>query len=342
MEQQADVVLEISNREIQAEEDLVVKLLATRLLEKWISDTRENFCTTTINPEIANLKKKSQRRAARHLLHRIQIGLAQKYENGARMQMQHRKSADAMHAETLSTYSLIERIGRGIVYFGSARTKEGGKYYDETEELAFEAASMLKVPTWTGAGPGQMQAPLVGGKKAGVDIGGIKISLNGEQSSFEQDISWVLDKNNVVECKYFGPRKIGLVDAAMRQSEDDKTAIIVTPGGFGTLDEFFEFVVLKQLKKLGTKHPVPIIVMNYDGFYDTLVKFLAEKCVEEGTINEFELDLFHIAESNEEALDILAETYAVAEEERGYHGRIKSTREAASEHRAKREEIANA
>jgi len=341
MKQLADDVLDIAEEEIGKIEDPTMQDLGNNFLEQWISSTHEDFCEAIFKPQIAILPK-SQRRVAKSTMRRIKERLAARYDREARNQMQHRKSAEQMHSETLAAYELIERIGRGVVYFGSARTKPGGKFYDETLELAREVATLLKTPAWTGAGPGQMEAPLRGASESGVPIGGIKISLNGHQSAFEQEVCAVLNRNDVVECAFFGPRKIGLVDASMRQSEDDKTGIIVTPGGFGTLDEFFEFVTLKQLKKLGTKHPVPIIVMNYDGFYDDLISFLTNKCVEAGTINDFELDLFHIAESNEEALDILAATYNIPQEEHTYRERISNTREHAENMRRRRlEEVAS-
>lgn len=64
----------------------------------------------------------------------------------------------------------------------------------------------------------------------------------------------------------------GLVDAAMRHTINDKTAIIGLPGGFGTLDEILEAVTLAQLGQLGTNFPVPILLYNYEGFFDPFLE----------------------------------------------------------------------
>lgn len=174
---------------------------------------------------------------------------------------------------------------------------------------------------YAGGGPGLMGATSKGGQEAGVPVGGFKIALDNGESAFEQNVSDAIPPENVVIFHFFGPRKICLVDAGMRQLEKDRTAFIFFPGGFGTLDELFEVLTLKQLHKLGTKHPVPIILMNYDGYYDRLLEQL-EHCEEKGAIGAKDLALFHISATNEDALDFLANEYNIPEEKRQYRGRL--------------------
>ncbi|MFA7682509.1 MAG: LOG family protein, partial [Candidatus Peribacteraceae bacterium] len=174
---------------------------------------------------------------------------------------------------------------------------------------------------WAGGGPGLMEAALLGVKTAGGRIAAIKIHLTAEQSEHEQEISSVLDPRDVAECEYFGPRKIGLVDAGMLQNETDHTAFVVLPGGFGTMDELFEEIVLKQLKKNGSKHPVPILLINYNGYYDNLLKQM-DRMEAEGTVTAKERELITICNSNEEALEALADFYAIEPEQRTYKGKM--------------------
>jgi hypothetical protein len=110
---------------------------------------------------------------------------------------------------------------------------------------------------------------------------------------------------------------MGLVDAAMRENESDRTGVVILPGGFGTLDEAFELIVLKQLKKLGTKHPVPVVLMNYGGEYDGIEAFIA-RAVEDGRISQQETSLLRICRSNQEALDYFADFYHIPAEKRAY------------------------
>ena len=222
-----------------------------------------------------------------------------------------------MSTEILRAYEVIRKNGRGVVYLGSARTQPGNPYFEGARELGREVYLLLRSTSWSGAGPGQMEAPLLGAKEAGGRVAGVKIIINDERAAFEQSVTSALDPENVALCDYFGPRKIGLADAAMREQESDRTAIIATPGGWGTRDEVFEYLVLKQLKKMGTKHPVPLIIKNQNHFFDKMLED-NDRMLREGMISEDDLKLFSVCDSNRCVLDTLADFYAIPEEERGY------------------------
>lgn len=109
--------------------------------------------------------------------------------------------------------------------------------------------------------------------------------------------------------RFFSARKHGLVDAAVRNSDSDRTAVIALPGGMGTLDEMFEILSLIQLKRIGSQLPVPFLLMNYDGYYSKLLEFLKE-CEHWGALAEGEVDsLWKVFDNNEEALAYLAMFY---------------------------------
>jgi predicted Rossmann-fold nucleotide-binding protein len=64
------------------------------------------------------------------------------------------------------------------------------------------------------------------------------------------------------------------VDAGVRKRPSERTAYIFLPGGIGTLDEVSEVMTLVQLNKLGTNLPLPMVLVNYDGFYDDVFQWL--------------------------------------------------------------------
>lgn len=102
-----------------------------------------------------------------------------------------------------------------------------------------------------------------------------------------------------------------MVDAAVRSSNQEKTAVIALPGGIGTLDEAFEILALIQLERIGSALPVPFILMNYNSFYSKLLEFL-EVCQEWGTVSKGEVSsLWRVCNNNSEALSYLAEFYHV-------------------------------
>ena len=262
-----------------------------------------------------------ERKNALSALDRIRNRVAAQSVQNTLQTERDRQSLILMHEEGRDVLDLVRRQGRGVVYFGSSRSKPGESRYERTRELAREMFQLLGCTTWSGAGPGDMDASVRGAKEAGGRIAGVKIHLEKHQSEHEQEVSPVFDTGEVVECEYFVPRKLGLVDAAMRENESDRTGVIVMPGGYGTMDEAFEFTVLKQLKKLGTKYDVPVVLMNYSGEYDGIEVFI-DRAVKDGRISEEERNLFHICRSNQEVLDYFADFYKISAEQRTYHERL--------------------
>lgn len=296
------------------------KQLAARLFEEWLALPTDHpigaFCTH-IRQEMRNRLQTRERGPARQALQRINHRMIGRAWQRERKAANDRQSVERMSVEELRAFELIQKQGKGVVYFGTARSKPGDTEYERARELSREVTILFKSTAWSGAGPGDMDAAMRGALEAGGKIGGIKIHFDEHQMAHEQEISDAFRAGEVVECQYFGPRKIGLVDAAMRDTEEDRTAAIFFPGGFGTMDEFFEFVTLHQTKKLGTRHPVPIILMNYNGEYDGIDTWL-NRAMEDGRISPEDRALFHECHTNEQALDMLAYFYQIPKAQCSY------------------------
>ncbi|KAK4275372.1 hypothetical protein QN277_018465 [Acacia crassicarpa] len=222
-----------------------------------------------------------------------------------------RKSPDEVKEEIKRCYELIDRLGRGVVYLGSSRMGPNHSHYMQAQELAKEIANLLDCTSWSGAGPGLMDAVTQGAMQAGKPVGGLKIGREpGERMS--SDVHPYLPSDTYFTCRFFSARKHGLVDAAVRNDSSDKTAIVALPGGVGTLDEMFEILGLIQLERIGSKLPIPVILMNYDSFYSKLLDFL-DSCEDWGTVYKGEVaSLWKVCESNSQALAYLAEFYNIS------------------------------
>ncbi|XP_010461909.1 PREDICTED: probable cytokinin riboside 5'-monophosphate phosphoribohydrolase LOGL10 [Camelina sativa] len=219
-----------------------------------------------------------------------------------------RSSPSEVKKELEICFDLIHRLGRGILYLGSARIPPNHSHYIQAQELSREAANLLDCTTWSGAGPGLMDAVTKGALEAKKPVGGIKIEKEAGEWTASKFHPY-LPPQNYHTCRFFSARKHGLVDAVMRNNVSDKTAVIALPGGVGTLDEMFEILALIQLKRIGSVLPVPFIVMNYDSFYSKLLEFI-ETCENLGTVSKREVSaLWKVCNNNFEALTYLAEFY---------------------------------
>ncbi|XP_020579123.1 uncharacterized protein LOC110023850 isoform X2 [Phalaenopsis equestris] len=212
--------------------------------------------------------------------------------------------------EIQSCYELIQKLGRGAVYLGSSRVKDDHPHYFQAVKLSRDIARLLECTTWTGAGPGLMDAAIKGALEAKKPVGGFKIAKeSGEWSS--SNLHPYLSPENYLTCRFFSARKHGLVDAAVRKEPSDMTAVIAFPGCVGTLDEVFEILALIQLDRIGSELPVPFLLMNYDSFYAKLLEFLHD-CEKWGAVSDGEIgSLWKVCNSNREALEYLADFYSI-------------------------------
>lgn len=183
-------------------------------------------------------------------------------------------------------FRTLHFAGPCVTIFGSARFKEDHPYYKETQEIAGEIAK-LGFTIMTGGGPGIMEAANRGAK----DVGGRSVGCNIELPH-EQSHNAYLDK--WVNIKFFFVRKTLLIKYSY--------AFVVMPGGFGTLDEYFEAVTLIQTKMI---HEFPIIIFDTD-YHKNIIEHI-ELMKREGTISAEDLELCLFTDSVPEAIKHLQE-----------------------------------
>jgi len=181
-----------------------------------------------------------------------------------------------------------------IVFFGSARFKEGNRWYEAARQLAYRLTEWSKAlapetkrrfVVCSGGGPGIMEAASRGASEAkGVSVGlGISIPI-------EQTDNAYLTRELGFHFHYFFMRKFWFAYLAK--------AVIVFPGGFGTLDELMEVVTLVQTKKM--KKPMPIVLFGSE-YWNEVVNF--DALVRHGTINAEDLNIMHRTDSVDDAFD---------------------------------------
>ena len=188
--------------------------------------------------------------------------------------------------EFVEGYDRLQSIGPCVSIFGSARTKPEDPYYKMAQEIAFEL-TQKGYGVITGGGPGIMEAANRGASEAGGPTIGMNISI-----PFEQDPNPYISDNLSFEFHYFFMRKFWFVYPAK--------ALVVFPGGFGTFDELFELLTLRQTLKI--KKPMCVVVYGKE-FWESVVDF--KKMVEWGVVDEEDLKLFFMVDSVDEAFKTL-------------------------------------
>ena len=186
--------------------------------------------------------------------------------------------------EFIKGFRALHFVGPCVTIFGSARFKEDHPYYKQTQALAGEIAK-LGFTIMTGGGPGIMEAANRGAK----DVGGRSVGCN-IVLPHEQHQNPYLDK--WVNIKYFFVRKTLLIKYSY--------AFVVMPGGFGTLDEYFEALTLIQTKMISQ---FPIIIFDKD-FHAAILKHI-DLMKQEGTISPDDLKLCLFTDSVQEAVNHL-------------------------------------
>lgn len=188
--------------------------------------------------------------------------------------------------EFIKGFRTLHFVGPCITIFGSARLKEGTPEYQQTCEIASKIAK-LGFTIMTGGGPGIMEAANRGAKEVGGRSVGVNIEL-----PFEQNPNPYMDRS--VDIRYFFVRKVLLLKYSY--------GFVIMPGGFGTLDEFFETITLIQTKKISQ---FPIVVMDKE-YHQELMRYV-DKMIERGTVSPSDKDLFYYTDSVDDAVAYLHE-----------------------------------
>jgi uncharacterized protein (TIGR00730 family) len=210
-----------------------------------------------------------------------------KFLDGPQNRWREFKFAFSVLLEFIKGFRTLHFVGPCVTIFGSARFKEDDVTYKQTRALAAEIAK-LGFTIMSGGGPGVMEAANRGAK----DVGGRSVGCN-IILPHEQQHNPYLDK--WVNIKYFFVRKQLLIKYSY--------VFVVMPGGFGTLDEYFESLTLIQTKMLSQ---FPVII--FDKTYHKDIIEHIERMKDRGTISANDLDLCLFTDSIDEAINHIKNT----------------------------------
>ncbi|HEY2744076.1 MAG TPA: TIGR00730 family Rossman fold protein [Polyangia bacterium] len=186
-----------------------------------------------------------------------------------------------IQGEFVRGFDALADLGPAVTIFGSARTAPGSPEYEAARATACRLGK-AGFTVITGGGPGIMEAANRGAREAGAPSVGLNIEL-----PFEQKVNEFVDRS--IDFRYFFVRKTMLVKYAQ--------AFLIFPGGFGTLDELFEALVLIQTGKIA-HFPVVLYGRSY---WAGLVEWLRARMLADGKIAAADLDLIPVVDSPEEA-----------------------------------------
>lgn len=183
----------------------------------------------------------------------------------------------------------LSRIGPAVTVFGTARAKPGDKVYIAAEQIG---ADLVRrgFSVITGGGPGVMEAANKGAYQAGGTSVGLNIELPMEQAANAYTTL-------TVRFRYFFVRKVMLVKYA--------TAFVLMPGGYGTLDEFFETITLIQTQKI---RPFPVILFGSQ-YWRGMIDWLRNSVLEAGYIDPPDLTLFSVVDDVSHVGEMIEEWY---------------------------------
>ncbi|HUG15793.1 MAG TPA: TIGR00730 family Rossman fold protein [Thermomicrobiales bacterium] len=191
--------------------------------------------------------------------------------------------------EFVAGFDALAEIGKAVTIFGSARVTEDDPMYLAARELA-ATLSREGFAIITGGGPGIMEA----GNRGAVDAAGQSIGCNIELP-FEQGMNPYVEI--AVDFRYFFVRKTMFVKYA--------EAFVISPGGFGTLDELFESLTLVQTGKI---HNFPIILFG-SRYWNGLVGWIRDTMLAEGKISPEDLTRLIVTDSIEAAVSVIRTCY---------------------------------
>ncbi len=203
--------------------------------------------------------------------------------------------------EFVEGYDKLFKIGPCVTIFGSARTNPDDKYY----KLSSEFASRLVEKGFgviTGGGPGIMEGANKGAKESEGKSVGVGIIV-----PHEQGINEYVDSEYAIYFNYFFVRKVMFVKYSQ--------ALVVFPGGFGTLDELFESLTLIQTKKISK---IPVVLFGSE-YWNGLTDWIENTMKSWGTISDHDTELFYVTDSCEEGVDHICAYYQQHEPMPNFH-----------------------
>ncbi|MFC1726819.1 TIGR00730 family Rossman fold protein, partial [candidate division KSB1 bacterium] len=180
-------------------------------------------------------------------------------------------------SEFVEGFEDLSEVQNGVSVFGSAQTDPHAKYYKwgyETGKLLVESGYSVI----TGGGPGIMEAANRGAK----DAGGVSVGLNIDLPTEQKPNSYA---TKIISFRYFFIRKVMFAKYSK--------AFIALPGGYGTLDEFFEHITLVQTLKI---KPIPVVLVNKE-YWSGLVEWLNKTVLAHKHIENEDLNIFSLVDT---------------------------------------------
>jgi len=188
-------------------------------------------------------------------------------------------------AEFVDSFEMLSHLGPGVTIFGSARIGRTDRFYKTTVEIARGLAEN-HLAVITGGGPGIMEAANKGAALAKGKSVGLNIELPHEQKGNRYT-------NVPIHFHYFFSRKVCFVKYSI--------GFVFLPGGFGTLDEFFEVVTLVQTERIPE---FPLILFGRK-HWRGLIQWMKRELVHTNYISPGDLDLFQMTDDPQEVVDII-------------------------------------
>lgn len=197
------------------------------------------------------------------------------------------KSIERIHNEFVDGFSFISGMKKAVAIFGSGRFPENNPHYQEARKLA-DLLAKEAFATVTGGGPGIMEAANQGASEAG----GQSIGLNIEIPQGQEYNKYV---KQGIKFNHFFVRKVMFAAAC--------SCYVFFPGGFGTLDEFFEIVNIIHNKKI---HKKPLLIMVGKDYWQPLLNWLkTEVYGKHKAIDQADFDILNLADSAEETFEMI-------------------------------------
>lgn len=180
----------------------------------------------------------------------------------------------------------MKNISFRVCVYAAASDKIDIKYINEVERLGFELAKKDYGLVYGAGSTGLMGAVARGMSKYNGDILGVSPHFMHKIEAVYEDCTKLVQTSSMAERKNI--------------MENEANAFIIAPGGIGTLDEFFQILTLRKLKR----HSKEIILFNFEGFYDSVISLLREY-KDKGFVGEDIFDYFIVANTVEEIIKVL-------------------------------------
>lgn len=188
-------------------------------------------------------------------------------------------------AEFVDSFETMSHVGTSVTIFGSARTPPTDPYYQASVELG-KLFAQNKIAVITGGGPGVMEAANRGASEGKGTSVGLNIKLPQEQKPNPfQTVP--------IDFHYFFARKVCFVKYS--------AGFVFMPGGYGTLDEFFEVATLVQTRRI-SRFPLILFGRSY---WSGLLKWIKTTLEKNGMISPGDMDLLSLTDDPKEAVEIV-------------------------------------